>query len=198
MNAIINFALKNRLIIICVAMAAMVIGSSIATNLPIDVLPDLTRPRVVLITECTGLSPEEVERQVTFPLETAVNGANGVIAVRSSSDIGLSVINIEFDWNSDVYIARQIVQSRISTVLDQLPEGVTPQMGPISSLLGQIMLIGMWSEDGSTDDLKLRELADWVVRQRLLTVHGISQVITMGGGKKTISRAGRFSCTASL
>ena len=171
MNAIINFALKNRLVIVCVAMAAMVIGSSIATNLPIDVLPDLTRPRVVLISECPGLSPEEVERQVTFPLETAVNGANGVIAVRSSSDIGLSVINIEFDWNADVYIARQIVQSRISTVLETLPEGVTPQMGPISSLLGQIMLVGMWSEDGTTDDLKLRELADWVVRQRLLTVN---------------------------
>ncbi|MCA9211442.1 MAG: efflux RND transporter permease subunit [Planctomycetales bacterium] len=184
MNSIINFALQNRLIIICVAIATMVIGSSVAVQLPIDVLPDLTRPRVVLITECPGLSPEEVERQVTFPLEAAVNGANGVIAVRSSSDIGLSVINVEFDWNSDVYIARQIVQSRISTVLEQLPDGAMPQMGPISSLLGQIMLVGMWSKDGSTDDLKVRELADWVVKQRLLSVNGISQVITMGGGKK--------------
>ena len=184
MNAIINFALTNRLIIVCVAIAAMVIGGSVATKLPIDVLPDLTRPRVVLITECPGLSPEEVERQVTFPLENAVNGANGVIAVRSSSDIGLSVINVEFDWNSDIYIARQVVQSRISTVLEQLPDDVAPQMGPISSLLGQIMLVGMWSDDGSTDELKLRELADWVVRQRLLSVNGISQVITMGGGKK--------------
>lgn len=184
MNAIINFSLHNRLIIVCVAIAAMVIGGSVSTQLPIDVLPDLTRPRVVVITECPGLSPEEVERQVTFPLETAVNGANGVIAVRSSSDIGLSVINVEFDWNSDVYIARQVVQSRISTVLDQLPDGLIPQMGPISSLLGQIMLVGMWSEDGSTDELELRELADWVVGQRLLSVNGISQVITMGGGRK--------------
>ena len=184
LNAVIRFALRNRLFVICAALAVLVAGSMVASSLPIDVLPRLTRPRVALITECPGLAPEEVEQRVTFPLETAINGANGVTAVRSSSDIGLSVINAEFAWGTDIYIARQTVQERVATVLAQLPEGVQPQMGPISSLLGQIMLIGMWSEDQSTDPLELRTLADWVVRQRLLTIPGISQVITMGGGRK--------------
>ncbi len=184
LNAIIQFSLRNRLLIVCMAIALIVLGSLVAQSLPIDVLPKLTRPRVVLVTECEGLAPEEVEQRVTFPLETAINGASGVMAVRSSSDIGLSVINVEFDWGVDVYTARQVVQERMATVQDRLPKDVRPQMGPISSLLGQIVLVGMWSEDGTTDALELRTLADWVVRQRLLTIEGVSQVITMGGGRK--------------
>lgn len=184
LNSIIQFSLKNRLLILCLAIGVLVVGSLVAASLPIDVLPNLTRPRVVLVTECEGLAPEEVEQRVTIPLETAINGATGVIAVRSSSDIGLSVINVEFDWDVDIYTARQIVQERMTTALDRLPPDVQPHMGPISSLLGQVVLIGMWSEDGTTDPMEIRTLADWVVRQRLLTIEGVSQVITMGGGRK--------------
>ncbi|MCA9178952.1 MAG: efflux RND transporter permease subunit [Planctomycetales bacterium] len=184
LNAIIQFSLRNRLVIVSTAIAVIVLGSITARSLPIDVLPNLTRPRVAIVTECEGLAPEEVEQRVTFPLETAINGASGVIAVRSSSDIGLSVIQVEFDWGTDVYRARQIVQERMATVKDRLPDDVKPQMGPLSSLLGQIALVGMWSEDGSTDPMQLRTLADWVVRQRLLTITGVSQVITMGGDRK--------------
>ena len=184
LNAIIQFSLRNRLVVICLAIAVIVLGSLVTQSLPIDVLPKLTRPRVVLVTECEGLAPEEVEQRVTFPLETAINGASGVSAVRSSSDIGLSVINVEFEWGADVHTARQVVQERIATVSDRLPKDVRPQMGPISSLLGQIVLVGMWSEDGATSPLELRTTADWVVRQRLLTIDGVSQVITMGGGRK--------------
>lgn len=183
-NQIIRLALQFRLVIVGLALATLVIGSLVANSLPIDVLPNLTRPRVVVVTECHGMAPEEVEQRVTIPLETAINGATGVIAIRSSSDIGLSVINVEFDWNADVYTARQIVQERMAHVQDRLPPEVVPQMGPISSLLGQIVLVGMWSKDGTTDPLELRTQADWVVRQRLLTISGVSQVIVMGGGRK--------------
>ena len=184
LNAIIRFALANRLVILCAAVAVLVLGSISVSSLPIDVLPSLTRPRVVIVTECEGLAPEEVEQRVTFPLESAINGAAGVIAVRSSSDIGLSVINVEFDWGTDVQSARQTVQERMSITADQLPEGVEPQMGPRSSLLGQIALVAMWSEDGKTSPMELRTTADWVVRQRLRKIPGVSQVITMGGERK--------------
>jgi CzcA family heavy metal efflux pump len=181
---ILRFSLSNRLVILAMALFVAIYGTWTASQLPIDVLPDLTRPRVVLITEAPGLAPEEVETLITLPLEAALTGASGVEAVRSASDIGLSQIYVEFDWDADIYLARQIVQERIATVLDDLPDGARPQMGPISSLLGQIVLLGMWSTDGSTDPLEVRTLADWVVRKRLLTIPGVSQVITMGGGKK--------------
>lgn len=183
LNLIIRASLQNRLFVLAMALAITVIGLIRVQQLSIDVLPDLTRPRVTLITECPGLAPEEVEALVTFPLETSVNGATGVTAVRSASDIGLSVIYVDFDWGQDIFIARQIVTERIATVVGELPEGVKPQLGPISSLLGQIMLIGMWSEDGSTDPLDLRTLGDWTVRTQLKTIDGVAQVITMGGGK---------------
>ncbi len=184
LNHIIRFALQNRLIILCGAIAVLVAGSMVASSLPIDVLPSLTRPRVVIVTECEGLAPEEVEQRVTFPLEATINGAAGVIAVRSASDIGLSVINVEFDWGTDVHTARQIVQERMAIAVGQLPEGVKPQMGPRSSLLGQIALVAMWSEDGTTSPMELRTMADWIVRQRLRKISGVSQVITMGGERK--------------
>jgi len=184
LNSIIRFSLSNRLAIISAAIAVLVLGSMAATTLPIDVLPSLTRPRVVIVTECEGLAPEEVEKRVTYPLETAVNGAAGVIAVRSSSDIGLSVINVEFDWGTDVQSARQVVQERMSVASSQLPSGVEPQMGPRSSLLGQIALVAMWSDEGTISAMELRTAADWVVRQRLKKIPGVSQVITMGGDRK--------------
>lgn len=183
LNLIIKTALNNRLAVVAIAIGMMIYGAMQAQQLPIDVLPDLTRPRVVLITECPGLAPEEVETLVTFPMEAAVNGATGVKAVRSTSDIGLSVIYVDFDWGQDVYVARQIVSERITSVIGSLPEGVRPRMGPISSLLGQIMLIGMWSETGETAPLELRTLGDWVVRTRLLRIQGVAEVITVGGGR---------------
>ncbi|MCA8988990.1 MAG: efflux RND transporter permease subunit, partial [Planctomycetaceae bacterium] len=182
-NAVLRFSLQNRLLVIVVALGVMIYGGMTAVRLPIDVLPDLTRPRVVIITECPGLAPEEVESLVTIPIESAVNGASGVQFVRSSSDVGLSVIYVEFDWSQDIYLARQIVQERMATTLKDLPDGITPELGPVSSLLGQIVMVGLWSETGETDPLELRTVGDWVVRKRLLSIPGVAQVITMGGGR---------------
>ena len=184
LNGIIRFALSNRLLIVCTAIAMMILGSMVAQDLRIDVLPDLTRPRVTILTECPGMAPEEVEQRVTFPLESAINGAAGVTDVRSASDIGLSVITVEFEWGADIYTARQIVDERLATAQELLPSDVHSELGAISSLLGQIMIVGMWSEDDTTSPMEVRTLADWVVRQRLKSIPGISQVITMGGQRK--------------
>jgi CzcA family heavy metal efflux pump len=184
LNALIRFSLHHRLLIVCLAVVTLVMGSITMAHLPIDIFPNLTRPRVTVMVECHGLAPEEVETLVTLPLETAFNGAAGVEAVRSSSGIGLSVINIEFGWNTDVYVARQIVNERMGTVMSRLPADVKPELAPISSLMGQIMLIGLTSKGNQTKPMDVRTLADWVVRPRLLTVPGVSQVIIMGGGRK--------------
>ena len=184
MNSLIRFALQNRLLVVCLSLVTLVLGSITMARLPIDIFPSLTRPRVVVMTECPGLAPEEVETLVTLPLETALNGSTGVQTVRSSSGIGLSVVYVEFGWSSDIYLARQIVNERIATVLGRMPAGVKPELAPISSIMGQIMMVGLYSRDGTTSPMQVRTFAEWVVRPRLLTIPGVSQVIPMGGGRK--------------
>lgn len=183
LDRIIHFSLHNRLIVLAIAAIMLGVGAWQTIKLPIDVFPNLNRPRVVVMTEAPGMAPEEVEALITFPLETAFNGASGVEAVRSSSGIGLSVIYVEFGWNTDIYNDRQIVNERLQLASESLPDGVKPTLAPISSIMGQILMYGMWSEGDETEPMEVRTLADWVVRQRLLTIPGVSQVFTMGGGR---------------
>lgn len=265
LNGVIRFAMLNRMLIAALATFLLLYGGWQMVNLPIDVFPNLNRPRVVIMTEAPGLAPEEVEALVTFPLETSLNGASGVQDVRSTSGVGLSVIYIEFDWGTDIYNDRQIVAERLAVVAEQLPQGVKPQLAPISSIMGQIVMVGMLSETNEkthlfdsrenspelvtslnsgrcpprllntfqqngyflssdldirteiygekwmigdrksdkwfailvdaassskvsvyrrTSPLKMRTLADWVIRQQMLTVSGVSQVFVMGGDRK--------------
>src|SRR5580704_12524766 len=148
LDAIIRWSLRYRTLVIVLALAAMVYGGYLSTTMPIDVFPDLDRPRVVILTECPGLSPEEVETLVTQPIESRLLGATGVQAVRSQSSIGLNVVYIEFDWNTDIRAARQVVQERLATLAGVLPEGIRPQMLPPASVMGQIMIVGLYRHKG--------------------------------------------------
>ena len=184
LDAVIRAALRYRVLTSVSALAILFYGGLAWRNLPIDIFPDLDRPRVTILTEASGLAPEEVEMLVTVPLEAVLTGASGVQTVRSSSGIGLSVIWVEFEWGSDIYVNRQIVAEKIGSAQERLPKGMRPHIAPISSIMGQVMHIGIESVHGKTAPIDLRTFADWVVRQRLLTVPGVAQVITMGGGRK--------------
>ncbi|NIP86981.1 MAG: CusA/CzcA family heavy metal efflux RND transporter, partial [Planctomycetales bacterium] len=167
LNAVIRTALQQRVLTLALALIVLVYGTYTALRLPIEVFPDLNRPRVTILTEAQGLVPEEVEREITLPLERAVAGAAGVIAVRSTSSVGLSIVYAEFDWDMDIFVARQLIEERKSQVEGQLPPGVVARLAPISSITGQILIVGMWSDGNQTSPMEVRTLADWVVKPRL-------------------------------
>ncbi len=180
LNRIINFALNNRLLVVVASILLIVFGSFVANRMEVDVFPDLTAPTVVVLTEAHGMAPEEVEKLVTFPLETSVNGATNVRRVRSSSSAGISIVWVEFEWDTDIFKARQIVNEKIIAVGEKLPLGVgNPTMAPQSSIMGEIMLISLTAD--STNQMDLRTIADWTIRPRLLATGGVAQVVVIGG-----------------
>ncbi len=183
LNKIINWSLTNRLIVLFASCAILIAGLLVLVRTEIDIFPDLNAPTVAIMTEASGLAPEEVERTVTYPIETAVNGASGVRRVRSSSATGFSIVWVEFDWNTDAYHARQTVSERLSGIESSLPSTVgTPVMGPQSSILGEIMIIGLTSD--SLNIGELRSVADRTIRPRLLSIGGVSQVSVIGGDEQ--------------
>jgi len=183
LDKLMQISLKNRLIVLIAAVVLLIAGTIISVQLPVDVFPDLTAPTVTLLTEAHGFAPEEIEILITFPIETAVNGASGVRRVRSTSIQGLSTIWIEFEWGTDIFNARQIVNEKLQGIMTSLPEGVDkPIIMPITSIMGEIMLVGLTSE--KTSMMKLRTLAEFSLRRRLLAVPGVSQVLVYGGETK--------------
>lgn len=195
LNRIIRFSLNNRLAILIAAVVIMAVGLYTAKTAEVDVFPDLNAPTVVVMTEANGMAPEEVERIVTFPIETAVNGATNVRRVRSSSTTGFSIVQVEFDWGTDIYRARQIVTEKLAAVSESLPKSVgKPTLGPQSSILGEMMIIGLTVDENalskaaeSGEDLSMlhvREIADWTIRPRLLSISGVANVAVMGGDEK--------------
>ncbi len=178
-KTLVAISLSQRMFVIVASLLLAAYGAYVLPRLPVDVFPDLNRPTVTLLTEADGYAPQEVEQLVTYPLETALNGMPGVIRLRSVSSVGLSIIYVEFDWGTDIYRNRQLVTERLAIVGEQLPTGIQPQMGPISSIMGEIMLIAINGKTVSAMDL--REIADFVIRPQILTVSGVAQVIPIGG-----------------
>ena len=179
LNKLIQFSLRNRLFVVAFAALIMVYGIFTLVNLPVDVLPDLNRPRVTIFLEANGMAPEEIESQVNLPVETSLNGAPGVEVVRSVASPGLGLVFVEFDFNTDVYRARQLTAEKLQSI--QLPKGITPQLGPISSIMGQIMMIAVTAD--TTAASELRTISDFTIRRRLMSIKGVSQVIPIGGEK---------------
>src|SRR5207249_10729869 len=181
LNKIIQWSIKNRLIVVIGAAALLIYGGIVAMRAPVDVFPDLTAPTVTILTESHGMAPEEVEALVSLPIESSMNGTAGVFRVRSNSAAGISIVFVEFNFGTDIYRARQLVTEKLGQV--RLPAGIRPPvLGPIASTMGEIMLISMTSK--TTSAMELRSIADWVIRPRLLGVSGVAQVMMIGGDTK--------------
>jgi HME family heavy-metal exporter len=185
-NWIVHTSLRNRLFVLAIAALLMAYGGLTAWRTPVDVFPDLNKPLVTVLTEAGGMAPEEVEQLVSFPIETALNGMPGITRVRSTSGVGLSIVYAEFDWGTDVYRNRQQVSERLAQLRGQLPGDITPAMGPVSSIMGEVMLIALPLSAGQAAPMQAREYADFVLRPRLLAIHGVSQVIPVGGEVRTL------------
>lgn len=191
LNKMINWSLANRAIILGLSIILMAMGIRTATQLSVEVLPDLTKPTVVILTEAPGLAPEEVEMRVTQPIESALMGVAGLTRLRSNSDVALSLVYAEFGWDTDIYRARTFVQERLQGVREQLPEDVQPFMTPVASLMGEILLVGVRStvkegEEGYLPPREVRSIADWTIKRRLQSISGIAEILNMGGGVKQI------------
>ncbi|WP_375766260.1 efflux RND transporter permease subunit [Archangium gephyra] len=194
MNRLIRWSIDNRLLVVAASVLLLILGIETARKMPVDVFPDLTAPTVAVLTEAHGLAPEEVETLITFPIETTVNGATGVRRVRSASAVGLSIVWVEFDWGTDIYIARQVVNEKLQLIASQLPPDVPPPvLAPISSVMGEILFLSLsWDKAAQAPEaagreaqmMEARSAADWVLRKRLLSVAGVSQVVPIGGAVK--------------
>ena len=186
LNSLIRFSLAQRGLILAISIVLLSVGYYRSTQLPIEVLPDLTKPTVTILTESPGLAPEEVETLVTIPLENSLMGVTGITRLRATSDVGLSLIFVEFDWGTDIYQARQFVQERLLGVTDNLPQDVIPYMTPVASLMGNIMLLGITDPSGKMHPRDLRSMADWTISRRIQGIRGIAEVLAMGGGIKQL------------
>ena len=186
LNKLIRLALDNRAIVLGVSLLLILAGAQTVQELPVEVLPDLTKPTVIILTESPGLAPEEVEVNVTQPIERALMGVAGLTRLRSNSDVSLSLVYAEFGWGTDIYRARQFVQERLQGVRGTLPRGVEPFLTPVASLMGEILLVGLRSTNAAVPPREVRSLADWVVRPRLQSIPGIAEILNMGGGIKQV------------
>ena len=191
LNRLIQLSLTHRAIVVGLSLLLLALGAHSGLRLPVEVLPDLTKPTVIILTEAPGLAPEEVETRVTQPLESALLGVTGITRLRSNSDISLSLVYAEFDWNTDLYRARTLVQERLQSAREQLPAGVQPFMTPVASLMGEILLVGVRStvqpgQPGHLPPSEVRALADWTIKRRLQNISGIAEILNMGGGVKRI------------